>query len=541
MVQRRYQKVHSRSQAMLLPECLDDYVSEHNSVRSIDAFVDTLDVQELGFEHAQANSGTGQPAFDPALLLKLYLYGYQHRVRSSRRLEGETRRNVEVMWLCQKARPSTKTIADFRKNNAMALQKANREFVLLCRELALLGGNRVAVDGTYLKANANRNSFHTKATLERDVKRLDAKIAAYHRKLDVVDAQSQGRAGVAEDPELAVKIKALVDMQHTKKALQERMEASGASQGSEVDADAQSAECAEDLERAATVEAVVAMRRTKKALQERMQESGESQISEVDADARLLRKGDKTVGGYNCQIAVDDKHKLIVAVDVVQDGNDTRQLEPMMTQSRAATGSARLSGLADAGYFSGEQLKSCEAQGMEVYLPIPKQACHKGKGGRFGSDDFRYDAQDDTVVCPAGQRLVRDGSTSKRGKSYFIYRSTAAVCRECSLSGRCLAKKESRRRVQRWEHADVIDRHRQKMRASAQLMRRRGALVEHPFGTIKRWAGMDHFLMRGLGKCRGEFSLMTLSYNFKRVVNVLGGAAFTEYCRHKQRSGAIGV
>ena len=442
---------------MLLPECLDDYVSEHNSVRSIDAFVDTLDVQELGFEHAQANSGTGQPAFDPALLLKLYLYGTQHRVRSSRRLEGETRRNVEVMGLCQKAFPSTKTIADFRKNNAMALQKANREFVLMCRELALLGGNRVAVDGTYMKANANRSRFHTKATLERDVKRLDAKIAAYHRKLDVVDAQSKGRAGVAEDPELAVKIAALVDIQHNKKALQERMEA-----------------------------------------------SGESQISEVDADARLLRKGDKTVGGYNCQIAVDGKHKLIVAVDVVQDGNDTRQLDPMMTQSRAATGSAGLSGLADAGYFSGEQLKSCEAQGMEVYLPIPKHACHKGKGGRFGSDDFRYDAQDDTVVCPAGQRLVRSGSDSNKGKLYFNYRTTAAVCRECSLSGRCLAKRESRRRVQRWEHADVIDRHRQKMRASAQLMRRRGALVEHPFGTIKRWAGMDHFLMRGLVKCRVE-------------------------------------
>ena len=184
---------------MLFPECLDDYVSEHNSVRSIDAFVDTLDVQELGFEHAQANSGTGQPAFDPALLLKLYLYGTQHRVRSSRRLEGETRRTVEVMGLCQKAFPSYKTIADFRKNNAMALQKANREFVLMCRELALLGGNRVAVDGTSMKADANRSSFHTKATLERDVKRLDAKIAAYHRKLDVVDAQSKGRAGVAEE------------------------------------------------------------------------------------------------------------------------------------------------------------------------------------------------------------------------------------------------------------------------------------------------------------------------------------------------------
>ena len=540
MVQRRYQQVRPRDQAMLLPPCLDDYVSKNNPVCALDAFVDTLDVQELGFEHAKANNGIGQPAFNPALLLKLYLYGTQEGVRSSRRLEGETRRNVEVMWLCQGARPSTKTIADFRKNNATALQAANRDFVLLCREYSLLGGSRVAVDGTHLKADANRSRFHTKATLERDVKRLDAKIAAYLRELDKADAQPEECADGTGDSVLEDSaLEAVVAMLRDKKALQERKQASGASQGSEVDA--QAAECAEDPERAATVEAVVAMRRTKKALQERMEASGESQISEVDADARLLRKGDKTAGGYNCQIAVDDKHKLIVAVDVVQDGNDTRQLEPMMTQSRAATGSARLSGLADAGYFSGEQLKSCEAQGMEVYLPIPKHASRKGTGGRFGSEDFRYDAQDDTVVCPAGQRLVRSGSASNKGKLYFNYRTTAAVCRECSLSGRCLAKRESRRRVQRWEHADVIDRHRQKMRASAQLMRRRGALVEHPFGTIKRWAGMDHFLMRGLVKCRGEFSLMTLSTNFKRVVNVLGGAAFTEYCRHKQRSGAIGV
>ena len=538
MVDRRYQQVRPRTQGMLLPPCLDDYVSEHNPVRAIDAFVDTLDLRVLGFEHAKANSGAGQPAFNPALLLKLYLYGTQRGVRSSRRLEGETRCNVEVMGLCQEARPSTKTIADFRKNNATALQAANRDFVLLCREYSLLGGSRVAVDGTHLKADANRSSFHTKATLERDVKRLDAKIAAYLRELDKADAQPEECADGTGDSVLEDSaLEAVVAMRRTKKALQERKQESGESQGSEVEADAQPAECVEDPERAATV----AMRRTKKALQERMQASGESQISEVDADARLLRKGDKTVGGYNCQIAVDDKHKLIVAVDVVQDGNDTRQLEPMMTQSRAATGSAQLSGLADAGYFSGEQLKSCEAQGMEVYLPIPKQACRKGTGGRFGSDDFRYDAQDDTVVCPAGQRLVRSGSDSNKGKLYFNYRTTAAVCRECSLSGRCLAKRESSRRVRRWEHADVIDRHRQKMRTSAQLMRRRGALVEHPFGTIKRWAGMDHFLMRGLVKCRGEFSLMTLSYNFKRVVNVLGGAAFTEYCRHKQRSGAIGV
>ena len=215
MVDRRYQQVRPRTQGMLLPPCLDDYVSEHNPVRAIDAFVDTLDLRALGFEHAKANSGAGQPAFNPALLLKLYLYGYQRGVRSSRRLEGETRCNVEVMGLCQEARPSYKTIADFRKNNATALQAANRDFVLLCREYSLLGGSRVAVDGTHLKADANRSRFHTKATLERDVKRLDAKIAAYLRELDKADAQPEECADGTGDSIL----EAVVAMLRTKKAL----------------------------------------------------------------------------------------------------------------------------------------------------------------------------------------------------------------------------------------------------------------------------------------------------------------------------------
>ena len=499
MSERRYQEVRSRSQMMLLPPCLDDYVSENNAVRAIDAFVGTLDLQALGFEHAEASCGAGQPAFDPALLLKLYLYGYQHRVRSLRRLEAETRRNLEVIWLCQEASPSYKTIADFRKNNAAALQAANRDFVLLCRELSLLGGSRVAIDGTHMKADANRGSFHTKATLEKDLRRLDERIVAYHRQLDEADARSEECADGAEDPELAAKIEALVERQ-----------------------------------------------RNKQALQKHLLESGKGQVSKVDADARLLKKNGKTVGGYNCQIAVDDKHKLIVAEDVVQDGADSRQLEPMMTKASEATGSERLVGLADAGYFSGAQLKGCEEKGMEVYVPIQDQAARKGKDGRFGSDDFHYDAQDDTYVCPAGQRLVRSGSTStNRGKRYIIYRPvdppTAAVCRACPLSERCLAESRSMRTVQRWEHEDVVDRHRERMSAGAALSRERGALVEHPFGTLKRWAGMDHFLMRGLRKCRGEFSLMTLSYNFKRVVNELGEAALTEHCLQKQRLGAVGV
>ena len=494
MPERRYQQVQSRSQPMLLPPCLDDYVSEYNAVRAIDAFVGTLDLQALGFKHADATNGAGQPAFDPAVLLKLYLYGYQHRVRSSRRLEAETRRNLEVIWLCQSASPSYKTIADFRKNNSPALQAVNREFVLVCRELSLLGGSRVAVDGTHLKAAASPHSFHTKVTLERQLRRLDERIAAYLQQLDEADARSEGCAEGAEDPNLVAKINALIERQQDKKALRERL-----------------------------------------------LESGKDQLSEVDADARLRTKRGKTVGGYNCQIAVDDKHKLIVAEDVVTDINDAKQLEPMMTKASEATGNGRLVGLADAGYCSGEQLKSCEEKGMDMYVPIPKHRPRKAKGGRFGSDDFRYDAADDTYVCPAGHRLTRGNMNDNKGKRYVIYRSTAAVCGACPLSDRCVPKSRSMRRVQRWEHEDVMERHRKKMSTAQPCTRERRVLVEHPFGTLKRWGGMDPFLMRGLGKCRAEFSLMTLGYNFKRVMKELGGAAFTEHCLAKQRLAAIGA
>ena len=220
---------------MLLPPCLDDYVSEHNPVCAIDASVDTLDLQELGFRHTEARRGAGQPAYDPGLLLKLYLYGYRHRVRRSCRLEAETHRNPEVIWLCQRARPSYKTIADFRKDDLAALRATNREFVLLCRKLSLLGDRRGAIDGTFLKASTSPGSIHTGARLEQELKKLDERIAADHWQLDEADADPEDGADGGEDPELAAKIEALVEKQRQKKALQE----SGESQVSEVDPDAQ--------------------------------------------------------------------------------------------------------------------------------------------------------------------------------------------------------------------------------------------------------------------------------------------------------------
>ncbi len=496
MPERRCRKVPSRSELTLLPPCMDDDVSERNPVRAIDAFVGTLDLKALGFRHAEEHCGAGQPAHDPGLPLKLCLHGCQHRVRSSRRLEAETRRNLEVIWRCRGATPSCRTIADFRNSDASALRAASREFIPPCRELSLPEGRRVAVDGTFPKANANADSIHAKASPAKGLKRLDQGIAECRRQLDEADAGSEDGADSREDPELAAKIGALVE-------------------------------------------------RRKQSLQESLRASGERRISEVDPDARVLKKSGRTVGGCNCRIAAEDRCKLIVAEDVVQDGNEAGQLEPMMTKACEALGAERLTGLAGSGRFSGKQLKIREARGLDACVPIPRHPPRSDKGdvARFGGDDdFRCDARNDTHACPAGQWLTRRGSPRTReGKRCFGYSSVAAVCRDCSLRDRCLTKSRPRRRLDRWEHEDAIDRHRGKMSAGAPWMRQRAALLGHPFGTVKRWAGMDRFPMRGLEKRRGAFSLMTLGHDFKRVMNELGAAAFREHCLQKRQTGMIGA
>ena len=271
-----------------------------------------------------------------------------------------------------------------------------------------------------------------------------------------------------------------------------------------------------------------------KALQEQLQKSGEKQISTVDEDAKLLKKRGKTVGGYNVQVAVDDRHKLIVAQEVTQDGNDTQLLAPMMQSAQEAMQCEKLSGVADAGYFSGEQLKQCEEQSMTVYVAIPQPP--KGREGRFGREEFRYDADEDIYVCPQNQKLILAGSCRDKDKLYLTYRSDTATCSRREKSKQCLSKTAGYHRIKRWEHEDVVERHRQRMADNPGMMRERSALVEHPFGTLKRWAGMDHFLMRGLQKCRGEFSLMSLSYNFKRVLNIVGVEALMSNCALNPRS-----
>lgn len=326
---RRYQPTLNRHQDMILPMRVEDYVSPTNTVRAIDAYVGTLDLTALGYKHSQFVSATGQPAFNPAVLLKLYLYGYLQHLNSSRKLERETQRNLELMWLVEGSQPTYKTIADFRKSNSAALKATNRDFMLLCKELKLFGGEEVAVDGSFFKADTNKVNIYTAEKLDKQLAELEKKIQDYQQVLEKHDAADDkaGKGSLAEDTQLANKIKRLQEKQAEKQTLQQKLK-----------------------------------------------DSGKSQISTVDEDARLLSKRGQTTGGYNVQIAVDSKHKLIVAEEVTQDGNDTAQLSPMLEKAQKILQSDNLTGLADSGYFDGSQIKTCEENNITVYVAVPDKS-----------------------------------------------------------------------------------------------------------------------------------------------------------------------
>ena len=486
MNSRRYQPVLNRHQDMILPMRVEDYVSPTNTVRAIDAYVGTLNLTAQGYKHSQFVAASGQPAFNPAVLLKLYLYGYMQRIHSSRRLEREAVRNLELMWLVEGTKPTYKTIADFRKNNSTALKATHRDFVLLCKELNLFGDEEVGVDGSFFKADTSKSPIYTAEKLDKQLSQLEKKIQAYQEALEKQDAadDATGKGSLSDDAQLAEKIKRLQEKQAEKQKLQQQLK-----------------------------------------------DSGNKQISTVDEDARLLTKRGQTMGGYNVQIVVDDKHKLIVADEVTQDGNDTAQLAPMLAKAQEILQSENLAATADSGYFDGNQIKTCEENNITVYVAVPDKSKRIAEQGRFTREQFSYDAEQDCYVCPQGNTLNRCGQLQNReNKHYIRYKSKASVCGQCPLRSQCLGEKTKLRQIERWEHQAVVDRHKQRMKQRPDAMKKRGALVEHPFGTLKNRAGSQHFLMRGLEKCRGEFSLMTLAYNFTRVLNILGIDKLRDYC-----------
>ena len=464
-----------REQAVLFPETLDDYVGEDNPVRFIDAFVDHLDLRGLGFERTEP-AFTGRPPFDPRDLLKLYIYGYLNQVRSSRKLEREAYRNVEVMWLLRKLRPDHKTISDFRKDNRKAFKGVFREFSVLCRKLKLFGGELVAVDGSKFKAvNSSRRNF-TKQKLQDRLREIDEKIESYLQELDEADAQ------------------AVPDPVPSKEALQDK------------------------------IEMLQDRKATYTQLMEDLEASGEKQVSLTDPDSRSMPKSPKAKVGYNAQIGVDDKHKLIVAQDVTNAVNDADQLSKISIQAKETLDVGYLKVVADTAYNNGEEIKVCEAEGIEPYVAKRFTSSCASKG-LYGKDQFRYDPEKDCYFCPAGEMLTyrwtaRRGSKGSAAK-HFLRHYATATCKTCRLKSRCTTNKKGRR-IARWVDEHIIERMETRVAANPELMKKRNQIVEHPFGTIKFWNDQGHFLVRGLEKVKAELSLMTLAYNIKRVIHLLG-------------------
>jgi transposase len=461
----------SRDQLTLFPDSVDEYIAPDNPVRFLDAFIDTLDLQALGFRHALLEE-TGRPPYHPADLLKLYVYGYLNRIRSSRMLEREAQRNLEAIWLLRRLTPDFKTVADFRKDNRQAIQQVSRQFTLFCRQQQLFQGDLVAIDGSKFKAVNSRGRTFTKKQLQRTIQKLDQDINRY---LDEMDAADQ-----EEPPEKKL----------TAEELRQKIE---------------------DMRR---------QRAKAKQLEKKLKKSGQAQISLTDPDSRSMPAGGghTTDVGYNIQVAVDPKHKLILDHQVTNHVTDRALLSSMARRAKDLLGVDHLDALADMGYYHGKEIKACLEAGITPYLPKPKtSASHKR--GLFSKEDFRYDSEQDCYWCPAGQQLTFRFRTTEQRRQIKYYSTPA--CRNCALRLQCTDNKGGRR-ITRWLHEDLLDDMQNRVRAHPEKMKLRKRLAEHPFGTIKRAWNQGYFLTRGLQSVRTEMSLTVLAYNLKRAARVLG-------------------
>jgi transposase len=460
-----------RMQQALLPHSLEDYVGEENPVRVIEVFIDELDLAALGFS-GMTPAATGRPAYHPSTLLKIYLYGYLNRLQSSRRLEREAQRNIELMWLTGRLAPDFKTIADFRKDNGAAIRAVCAQFVGLCRRLKLFTHAVVAIDGSKFKAVNNRDKNYAVAKVTGRMEQVDVSIARYLRALDRADREE---SDVAEAKSGRLK------------------------------------------------EKIAGLRRQMQALrvmEQTVQDAPDLQVSLTDPDARSMAtsgKGTATVG-YNVQIAVDAEHHLIVAHEVINQGYDRHQLAPMAFKARQATGCEQITTLADRGYFNGDQVLSCDGTGVAPVVPKTLTSGNT-KRGLFTGQDFIYDAEKDHYTCPAGQHLTRGRVRSDRSGDIDQYRHLTA-CFTCPLRPRCTAEKV--KRVKRWKHEGVLDAMQDRLDRMPEAMGVRRQTVEHPFGTLKAWMGATHFLTRTLDKVRTEMSLLVLAYNIKRMIRMFG-------------------
>ena len=466
---KRFIEGENRYQSTLFPESLEDYIAADNAIRIVDAFVDKLSLMKLGFERAEP-SETGRPGYQPAMMLKIYIYGYLNRIHSSRRLERESHRNVELIWLTGRLMPCFKSIADFRKDNRQAIRRVCLEFVGVCRELELFSATLVAIDGSKFKAVNSRDKNFTRRSVKLRIKKTQANIDRYLAKLDAADQ---------EEPEIAAVT--ATELKQKIASMEAKMEEL---KGYEAEVDAQP----------------------------------DKQVSVTDPDSRSMKKagGGSTVG-YNVQTAVDSKHHLIAVHEVTNATSDRSQLASMAGKASEALDAKDLMVLADPGYYKGEEIVDCYAAGITALVPKVDTSGKRGKG-QYTRADFIYDADKDEYICPAKARLIYRFTTEDKGKQLRAYWSNR--CGSCALKAKCTTGKE--RRIKRWEKERILEKADALLKKNPDAMRQRKRLVEHPYGTIKHWMGSTHFLMKRLPNVQAEMSLHVLAYNMRRAINVLG-------------------
>lgn len=475
-----------RHQTHLLPATVEDYVGVDNPVRFLDAFVATLDLRAAGFHFPKDNpQGRGRPAYPPADLLKLYLYGYLHQLRSSRRLEAECHRNLEVLWLLRELKPDFKTIADFRKDNAAAFKAVVREFTRLCRQLDLFGGQLLAIDGTKIKASNAPDQNWSRTKLDQQQAQVEARLEEYLKALEAADATPEVTPRAVSPAELQTKIQRL---KARRTQIQERLQTLAA--------------------------------------------SGESQLSATDAESRTMKSHGGHVVGYNVQGAVDAKHHLLVTTEVTNTAADQGQLAPVAQAAKAELELTQAEVVADGGYYKSDDIKACQEMGLEPHLAAVENSPSE-RAGLYGRSDFRYEPERDLYHCPNGSELKRRRQTEDKGRVVFLYDNPAA-CGGCPLKARCT--KSGHRSVSRWEHEASLERMAAVVAAHPEKLAARKTLIEHCWGTLK-WLLPGGFLVRGKVKVGAEVSLAHLGYNLKRALAVVGLAALMAALKSFQPGG----
>ena len=478
-----YKKGLDRNQQLIFPPSLDELVDDNNMARAIEEYVEVLNISELNIKTKKSLIADGQPAFHPKLLLKIYIYGYLNKIRSSRKLESEIKRNIELMWLTQGLVPSYKTIANFRKDNPTALQTIFKEFSLLLKNLKLITGDIVAVDGAYLRANASKNTLIMKKTVQNDIYKINKDIKNYMTILDTTDKENN-------EVNLNISKEDIENLKEKKERFQKDL----------------------DL----------------------LESLGKEQHNKTDKDASVMSKPAHNLMAYNSQIAVDNRFKFIVNTDISTNGHDLDQLHNMATKTKEVIDNPNMIFTADKGYYSSVEIKKCVDDGINTMVPLRNTATKKKiRDARFSKNQFTYNHKNDCYICPNNQILDNCHTQYKRGNRMLdVYKLSSKLCKACPLKLSCLSDKTNYKQMYRWEHESIIDTYSTKMntKEAKDIVNKRGSIVEHPFGTIKRTLGWDHFLVRSKEKVLGENALIMFTYNFRRLLNLIGITLFKKLC-----------